>query len=66
MAQDGSERVVGFLTGRDMLRTVVTKGKRSEYRDPDPDPNPNPNPNPNPDPDPDPDPDLTLTLTLTR
>ena len=31
MAQDGSERVVGFLTGRDMLRTVVTKGKLSEY-----------------------------------
>ena len=29
--QDGSERVVGFLTGRDMLRTVVTKGKLSEY-----------------------------------
>ena len=56
MAQDGSERVVGFLTGRDMLRTVVTKGKRSEYRDPDPDPDTDPvltpDPNPNPDPNP--------------
>ena len=31
VVQDGSERVVGFLTGRDMLRTVVTKGKLSEY-----------------------------------
>jgi len=31
VVQDSSERVVGFLTGRDMLRTVVTKGKLSEY-----------------------------------
>ena len=31
VVQDGGERVVGFLTGRDMLRTVVTKGKLSEY-----------------------------------